>query len=494
MEKGKVYLIGAGPGDKGLITVKGLECLKAADVVVYDNLASNSLLNEVSEEAELIYAGKRAGQHYLKQEETNKIIVDKALEGLTVARLKGGDPFIFGRGGEEALELVRNGISFEVVPGVSSSYAVAAYNGIPVTHRGMASSFHVITGHEDAKKQESVLDYATLAKEEGTLVFLMGLKNLPNITSQLIAHGKDPKTPAAVMQEGTTARQAIAVGTLESIVEVAQKEGIKTPAISIIGDVVSLQKDISWFGKKPLSGKSVLVTATKAMAKDLSGKITELGGEAVDFSLVRTAPLINSEMRRAVDEIESYTWVVFTSKNGVDIFFDYIKEAHMDIRRLVNLKFAVIGDGTARALEARGIFSDFMPTSYSSADLARALIPQLKKRDKLILLRAQEASEELTEALDKAEIAYTAVSLYKTSYDMRKAEELNRVLPFIDYITFCSSSAVKAFDSMIEDKASVNAKIVCIGPVTGKTAMKLGYNVYKTASVYNTAGVVECID
>ena len=224
-------------------------------------------------------------------------------------------------------------------------------------------------------------------KGRGDSCFLMGLKNLPNITSQLIAHGKDPKTPAAVMQEGTTARQAIAVGTLEDIVEEAQKKGIKTPAISIIGDVVSLQKDTSWFGKKPLSGKSVLVTATKAMAEDLSGKITELGGEAVDFSLVRTAPLINSEMRRAVDDIESYTWAVFTSKNGVDIFFDYIKEAHMDIRRLVNLKFAVIGDGTARALEAHGIFSDFMPASYSSA-LARALIPQLKKRDKLILLRA----------------------------------------------------------------------------------------------------------
>ena len=250
----------------------------------------------------------------------------------------------------------------------------------------------------------------------------------------------------------------------------------------------------AWFGDKPLSGKRVLVTATKNMAKDLSGRITELGGEAVDFSLVRTTPIVNFLVKSAVDDIESYTWAVFTSKNGVDIFFNYIKETHMDIRRLVNIKFAVIGDGTAKALESHGIFSDFVPTSYSSADLAKSLIPTLKKQDKLILLRAEEASRELTDALDTAEIAYTDVSLYKTSYDMRKAEELNRVLPLVDYITFCSSSAVKAFDAMVEDKDSLKARVVCIGPVTEKTAKKLGYEIYKTASVYNTSGVVACID
>ena len=271
MKCGYVYLIGAGPGDKGLITLKGLEALRKAEVVIYDSLAAPSLLNEAAPEAELIYAGKRAGRHYMKQDETNALLVQKALhEKKVVARLKGGDPFIFGRGGEEALVLRKNGIDFEIIPGISSSYAVAAYNGIPVTHRGLASSFHVITGHEDAKKENSVLDYETLAREEGTLIFLMGLNHLEHIATALMVNGKNPKTPAAVMQEGTTAGQKTVVSTLEDIAAAVKRAGIQTPAITLIGEVAKLKETLEWYGGKPLSGKRILVTASHAMTAELA--------------------------------------------------------------------------------------------------------------------------------------------------------------------------------------------------------------------------------
>lgn len=491
--KGFVYLIGAGPGDKGLMTLKGLEALKKADVVIYDNLATNSLLNEARLDAELIYAGKRAGKHYMKQDETNALLVKKAKEGKIVARLKGGDPFIFGRGGEEALALLENDIEYEVVPGISSSYAVAAYNGIPVTHRTMASSFHVITGHEDAAKKESVLDYATLAKEEGTLVFLMGLKNLPNIATQLIANGKDKKTPAAVMQAGTTARQKIAVGTLETIVDAAEEKGIKTPAISIVGDVVGLHDALQWYGKKPLSGKSVLITASDVMLKDISQRVRALGGEPLDFGLIHTTPIHGAVLQRLMKKIETFTWLVFTSRNGVDIFFEQLKRLRIDMRKLSHIKFAVIGKGTAQALEDRGIFCDCLPTMYSSKDLGKAMLPILTDKDKVLLLRAKEASKELTDILENSGVDYKALSIYKTTVDSRKAEELNRILDYADYITFCSSSAVKAFAAMLDDGKTYDGKVISIGPVTGKAAKEQGIEVYKEASQYDIDGLIACI-
>lgn len=492
-KKGFVYLIGAGPGDKELMTIKGLKALKSADTVIYDNLASNALLQEASRSAELIYAGKRAGAHYMKQDEISALIVKKAKEGKCVARLKGGDPFIFGRGGEEALALFKECIDYEVIPGISSSYAVAAYNGIPVTHRGLASSFHVITGHEDAKKEDSVLDYETLAREEGTLVFLMGLKNLPKITEKLIACGKDKNTPAAVMQEGTTARQKIVTGTLENIVQKAEQAKIKTPAITIIGEVVGLREKLSWYGKKPLSGKSVLVTATDSMTKSICEKLRALGAEALDFGLIYTEPIHGAVLEQWLKAGERFTWLVFTSKNGVDIFFEHLKKAKVDIRKLDGVKFAVIGKGTQKALEDRGIFCDCLPTLYSSADLGKALIPMLSKEDRVLLLRAKEASKELPGLLDEAGIAYKSLPIYKTSADERKGDELNRMLEYADYITFCSASAVKAFDKMIKKPAAFKGEIICIGPVTAKAAEDLGYKVCKEAVQYDIDGLVESI-
>ena len=492
VNKGMVYLVGAGPGDEDLLTRKGLRLLREADVVVYDNLASSSLLNEVRDDAELIYAGKRSSNHHLKQYETNELLVKLALEGKNVVRLKGGDPYIFGRGGEEGQELREAGVDFEVVPGISSSYSVPAYCGIPVTHRDFASSFHVITGHEgNHKNGVSVLNYETLAKEEGTLIFLMGLKNLPNIVASLMENGKDPATPVGVLQEGTTARQRVATGTLADIVEVVKREGIKTPAITVVGDVVGLRQVLDWYGHKPLSGKSVLVTGTTSMVDRLSPILKEEGAEAISFSLIRTERMRLPELDVALKEIDKYNWIVFTSANGVECFFDEMQDIRMDVRKLAHVRFAVIGDGTRKALEAHGIFCDFIPTAYSSKDMAEAMIPHIGKNENVLLLRAEEANRVLPDALEEAGISHTCISLYHTVTDERKAEELNRLIKMVDYVTFASSSAVRAFVSMVDNLDEVKGKYISIGPVTTKTAQENGLSIAKTAVVYTARGMVE---
>lgn len=494
VNKGIVYLVGAGPGDEDLMTRKGLKVLREADVVVYDSLASSSLLNEVRDDAELIFAGKRSSHHFKKQYETNQLLIDLAKEGKNVVRLKGGDPYIFGRGGEEGQELRAAGVDFVVVPGISSSYSVPAYCGIPVTHRDYASSFHVITGHEgNHKNGATVLDYGTLAREEGTLIFLMGLKNLPNIVKNLIENGKDSKTPAGVLQEGTTARQKMAVGTLENIVEVVEREGIQTPAITVVGDVVSLAGELSWYGGKPLSGQRVLVTGSRSMVERLSPLLKEEGAEAISFSLIRTEAMDTPEFDRAMADIDSYTWIVLTSANGVECFFDKLKAMRKDIRDFKDVHFAVIGDGTKNALEGHGIYSDLIPTAYSSKDMAAAMVPHMKPTDKVLLLRAEEANAVLPDSLTAAGIDHTCVSLYHTVVDERKADELSRLVETVDYITFASSSAVRAFVSMAGSLENVSAKYISIGPVTTKTAEAEGLHVDRTAAVYTAQGIVDTI-
>ena len=494
VNKGIVYLVGAGPGDEDLMTRKGLKVLREADVVVYDSLASSSLLNEVRDDAELIFAGKRSSHHFKKQYETNQLLIDLAKEGKNVVRLKGGDPYIFGRGGEEGQELRAAGVDFVVVPGISSSYSVPAYCGIPMTHRDYASSFHVITGHEgNHKNGATVLDYGTLAREEGTLIFLMGLKNLPNIVKNLIENGKDPKTPAGVLQEGTTARQKMAVGTLENIVEVVEREGIQTPAITVVGDVVSLADELQWYGGKPLSGQRVLVTGSRSMVERLSPLLKEEGAEAISFSLIRTEAMDTPEFDRAMADIDSYTWIVLTSANGVECFFDKLKAMRKDIRDFKDVHFAVIGDGTKKALEGHGIYSDLIPTAYSSKDMAAAMVPHMKPTDKALLLRAEEANAVLPDSLTAAGIDHTCVSLYHTVVDERKADELSRLIETVDYITFASSSAVRAFVSMTGSLENVSAKYISIGPVTTKTAEAEGLHVDRTAAVYTAQGIVDTI-
>ncbi|MDD3251728.1 MAG: hydroxymethylbilane synthase [Lachnospiraceae bacterium] len=488
-----VRLIGAGPGDAGLFTQKGLESVRSADVIVYDNLVSGSILNEARLDAELIYAGKRAGHHHMTQEQINDLLVKLALEGKSVVRLKGGDPYIFGRGGEEALALRKHGIPFEIVPGVSSSYSVPAYAGIPVTQRELASSFHVITGHEGSHKEEAVLDYDTLAKEEGTLVFLMGLQNLEHIAQKLIAGGKAKATPAAVISRGTTASQKKAVSDLEHIAEEVRRCGIRTPAITVIGPVVQLEKDLDWFGRGPLAGKRVMVTGTRYISRELEEELRPLGAEAVTISLIESRPVWNAQIREALAHIDRYQWQVFTSSNGVDLFFEMMKEQDLDLRMLMHMKFAAIGRKTAEALKEHGFSCDFVPENFSGADLAREWIPTLGPEERVLLLRAQEGSEVLPRELAKAGVPFADIPLYETWVDTRRKEELNRLVQEVDYVTLASSSAVRAFYEMLEDKDCLEAKVISIGPYTTKTAEELGLPVYADAVEYTAAGIAAVI-
>lgn len=488
-----VYLVGAGPGDAGLFTAKGLECVRAADVIVYDNLISGSILNEARLDAELIYAGKRSGQHHMTQQEIQGLLVELAEQGKAVVRLKGGDPYVFGRGGEEALELERHGIPYEIVPGVSSSYSVPAYAGIPVTQRELASSFHVITGHEGSHKEDESLNYDVLAKEEGTLVFLMGLNNLPHIAERLIAGGKSPKTPAAVIQNGTTARQKAAVSDLAHITEEVRRCGIQTPAIIVVGDVVSLSDRLQWFGRGPLAGKRVLVTGTRYISRELEEELQPLGAETVTISLIESRAMWTEEIREALDQIGRYDWMVFTSSNGVDLFFEVMKQQDMDLRRLMHLKFAVIGRKTAAALREHGFSCDFVPENFSGADLAKEWIPTLGKDERILLFRAQEGSDVLPEKLKEAGIPFADIPLYTTWVDWRRKEELNRLIRQVDYVTVASSSAVRALWEMLEDRENLDAKVISIGPFTTKTARQLGMNVYADAVEYTAAGIAAVI-
>lgn len=492
VKAGKVYLIGAGPGDEGLFTLKGLECIKKADVIIYDNLIPESVINEARPDARLIYAGKRAADHHLKQSETNRLLAQEALDGNVVVRLKGGDPLIFGRGGEEAMVLREAGVEFEFVPGISSSYSVPAYAGIPVTHRSAASSFHVITGHEHNQKEKESLDYATLAREEGTLIFLMGLSNLPQIVERLIAHGKDPSTPAAVISEGTTSKQRMAVGTMADIAEQAARQGIRTPAVTVIGQTVSFHEALTWFGKRPLSGRRVLLTGTKAFVDKTSPVLRDAGAQTVSCSLIRTHFLDNEAVRQAAANLARYTWLVLTSVNGVEGFFKQLGEQRVDIRTLSSLKFAAIGAGTAKALEDRGIYCDCIPESFTSEGLAEALLPKLTGEDRVLLLRALQASPVLPERLKKQGIPFDNVALYETVTDDRRKEDLPRLLAASDYLVLASGSAVSALVSMAETIPE-GLRVICIGPVTEKAAVKAGLRVHASAVEASAEGILNAL-
>lgn len=494
MSKGKVYLVGAGPGDAGLITVKGLEAIREADVIIYDHLASDGLLNESKSGSEWIFAGKMAGNHHLKQDEIIRLLIDKALQGLRVVRLKGGDPFIFGRGGEEAMALAEAGVSFEVIPGVSSAYAAAAYCGIPVTHRHVASSFHVITGHEDPTKEASVLDYKILAKEEGTLVFLMGLSRLQTICHMLIKNGKPPETAAAVISNGTTARQRVVTASLEQIAECAAQAELKPPAVLVVGDVAALQSQISWQQRGPLSGRRILVTASGETAERLGKMITQLGGEPIPVSLIEVRPIPEVRVAPVLANAADDAWLVFTSRNGVNLFFKQLQREGVDRRILGQKKIAVMGGGTREALLEHGYYADLVPEQSCSASLAGALCRVIgqKEHQEVLLFRAQEASPILGECLRKAGIACVDTALYITDHQVKKAELLRRVLKDVDVVTFCSASAVSAFHSIIAGQ-ELQVQTVCIGPVTAQAAADRGIKIDRMAEQYDLSGLVRAI-
>ena len=491
LQSGKVYLIGAGPGDTGLITMKGIEALKEADVVVYDHLASASLLNETKDAAEWIDAGKFAGNHRMKQSEIEQLLIEKAMAGHVVARLKGGDPFIFGRGGEEALALTAAGIDYEVIPGVSSVYSAPAYAGIPITHRGKASSFHVITGHEDPTKGESSLDYDILAREEGTLVFLMGLSRLRQISDQLIEKGKDARTPAAVIASGTTARQRCVTADLSRIAETAEEASIQPPAILVVGDVVNLKEAVDWQQPGPLSGRKILVTATEIIARPLAEHIRRLGGEPVVMSLIGVKGQEMSSIK-AVLTSPGKRWLVFTSRNGVRFLFEQMKKEQVDIRSLGDSRIAVMGAGTRKELENWGCYADLVPEQSCSESLAKALCAHAEPDEAICLFRAEEASDVLTKRLWEKQYRVVDIPTYRTEIMWKKRELLRELLEDVDAVTFCSTSAVSAFVQMTEGHDLV-AKTICIGPVTAQAAKKAGLHIDKVAEQYDLEGLTEAL-
>lgn len=490
MKMGKVVLVGAGPGDGRLITEKGNACIKEADVIVYDALACPSVLNMARSDCQLIYVGKQAGCHFMEQEEINLLLVEFAKKGKNVVRLKGGDPFIFGRGGEEALVLRKYQIPFEVVPGVSSCYAAPAYAGIPVTHRSCTSAFHVFTGHKQLNNQLD-MDYESIARLDGTLVFLMSLMNLPYITEELIANGKSPNLPAAVIQQGTMSKQKTVVATLGTIAEEVRKQQVNTPAMTIIGDVVMLREKIQWFENGKLFGKKIVATGTPLHAKKLADELNKYGADTVELSLIKTT-CIHLDCLKKI-QWSAYTWVVLTSVNGVQFFFDALTSCGIDLRKILHLKFAAIGSGTAESLAEKGIFVDCVPERFESKYLADALIPQLSTVDKLLLIRAENGTTVLQKMLKKAGIDFDTVMLYRTETDYRKKELLKLVLKDTDYVIFSSASAVKAFEELHGMEKGSHVKMISIGAVTTRAAEEIGIPIYRTACQADIAGIARCI-
>ena len=491
-ETGKVYLVGAGCGDAELITWKGLKLLKKCDVVLYDDLAASKLLEETKQGCEQIFVGKRYGKHSLPQEETNALLVKKAQEGKTVVRLKGGDPFVFGRGGEEILALQGAEIPYEVVSGVTSSIAVPAAAGIPVTHRKTARSFHVITGHTAAGGETTLTENLdTLAKLEGTLVFLMGLHHLEEITQGLMEGGKDAHTPAAVISKGTTPQQKTVRANLGDLAAEVRKAELEAPAVIVIGETAEL--DFTGTIPHPLRGVKIGVTGTKSITRKLRDRLEELGAEVTEMDYSTLVPYQENRMLEEVlERVSEYPWAVFTSPNGVDIFFDYLKKLKLDIRALAGLKFAVIGTGTAAALEKRGIYPAYLPEKYDVESLAQGICQMVGKEEKLLILRAEQGSEILTEVLDAAGMTYTDVKIYDILVDEEKRRTANEKVQEMDFITFASGSGVRGF---MENGGTIpdGTKAVCIGTSTRKMLKKYGDYEKITAETFNVDGVVEAI-
>lgn len=491
-ETGKVYLVGAGCGDAELITWKGLKLLKKCDVVLYDDLAASKLLEETKQGCEQIFVGKRYGRHSLPQEETNALLVEKAKEGKTVVRLKGGDPFVYGRGGEEILALQGAEIPYEVVSGVTSSIAVPAAAGIPVTHRKTARSFHVITGHTAAGGETTLTENLdTLAKLEGTLVFLMGLHHLEEITQGLMEGGKDAHTPAAVISKGTTPQQKTVRANLGDLAAEVRKAELEAPAVIVIGETAEL--DFTGTIPHPLRGVKIGVTGTKSITRKLRDRLEELGAEVTEMDYSTLVPYQENRMLEEVlERVSEYPWAVFTSPNGVDIFFDYLKKLKLDIRALADLKFAVIGTGTAAALEKRGIYPAYLPEKYDVESLAQGICQMVGKEEKLLILRAEQGSEILTEVLDAAGMTYTDVKIYDILVDEEKRRIANEKVQEMDFITFASGSGVRGF---MENGGTIpeGTKAVCIGTSTRKMLKKYGDYEKITAETFNVDGVVEAI-
>jgi len=495
---GKVYIIGAGPGDPGLMTVKGLKCLREAEVVIYDHLINTGILDQVREGAHLIYAGKEGGRHTLSQEQINAKLVEEARRGQVVARLKGGDPFVFGRGGEEAEELARAGIPFEIVPGVTSAISVPAYAGIPLTHRRFTATLAFVTGHEDPLKEQSEIDWKALAGI-GTLVFLMGVRNLPRIAASLIAQGKNRSTPAALIRWGSTVDQETLTGTLANIAEKAEASGFKPPAILVVGEVVGLRKDLNWFETQPLFGKGIVITRPEPQAASMAALLRDAGARVITFPTIRIVPPESWDgLDSAIRHLEDYAWLIFTSANGVHFFLERLHAAGRDLRDLKGIRLCTIGPATAAVLESCGLRVDLVPETYLSEGVVAAFERFAISGQRILLPRAEKARDVIPEGLASLGAVVDVVTAYRTENSGRKPAELAEYLERgqVDVLTFTSPSTVTNFlEIMGADFFPLpkGVRVACIGPVTAAAAEKAGLPVDILQETYTVSGLVESL-
>ena len=496
-EIGKVYIIGAGPGDPGLITLRGAACIGKADVIIYDHLVSPEILRHAAGKARRIYAGKQGGDHTLSQQQINRLLVEEAGRGNIVARLKGGDPLIFGRGGEEAEVLHEQGIPFEIVPGVTSAVAVPAYAGIPLTHRNHTSTVAFVTGHEDPTKETSDIDWAALARI-GTLVFLMGIKNLPAITENLIRCGKPSETPAALIRRGTTAEQETLTGTLREIAQKAVERHFPPPAVLVVGSVAGLREKMNWFETMPLFGRGVVITRPEAQAETFADLLRAQGANVIPFPVIRVVPPESwGPFDLALDRLETYHWILFTSANGVSSFFRRLRERDRDVRDLKGIRIATIGPATASAVERLGIRVDLVPEEFISEGVVRVFSRENLKGCRILLPRAEEARDVIPAGLEKMGAKIDVVTVYRTLRSDRDAAELLPLLSRgkVDVITFTSPSTVTHFLGIMGPgfRLPAGSRIACIGPVTADAARKAGLTVDILQERFTIPGLVDAI-
>jgi uroporphyrinogen III methyltransferase / synthase len=497
-----IYLVGSGPGDPGLFTLKGVRCMQEADAVVYDRLAPEALLGLAKPGADLIFVGKRPGNPSMSQEQINTLLVELANAGKTVVRLKGGDPYVFGRGGEEALELVAAGIPFEAVPGVTSGLAAAAYAGIPVTHRGVSTSVAFVTGHEDPAKDGFDVDWSEVARGADTLVLYMGVGRLAEISQELISAGRSPDTPAACVRWGTLPEQRTVIGTLRDIAEKVSGAGLKPPAITVVGEVVSLREaGLDWYERRPLFGRRVVVTRARAQAGELSRELEVLGAEVHEFPTIEIRPPEDfGPLDAAIRALDSFDWLIFTSVNGVEAFIERLSHHGLDLRAVPRgAKIAAIGPATAERVREAGLRVEIVPQEYRAEALIEAVPGASLAGRRVLIPRAKVAREVLPERLREAGAIVVVPPAYESVPSSEGKEELERRLEGgeVDCVTFTASSTVENFVRAFgEDDAGrllSGTRVVCIGPITADTARGRGIRVDAEAGEYTIPGLVEAV-
>ena len=474
---GQVTLVGAGPGDPGLLTMKGKQAIEQADVIIYDHLVGPEILALIPNHAECIDVGKKSSHHPVPQSQINMLLLEKAQQGKKVVRLKGGDCFLFGRGGEELELLEQHNIPFDVVPGVTSAFAVPAYAGIPVTHRDFTSSVHIITGYAKAGG-ELTIDFEALVRHKGTLIFLMGIANAPRILQGLMQAGMSEDMPAAMVERGTLPHQRKVVATVSTLVQRMQEEKIQSPAVLIVGTVCTMSEKFDWYETLPLHGATIAVTRPKQRAGTLTARLRQLGADVISYPCIETQDIWpNMPVVEALASIERFHWLVLTSPAGVETLFRLLHAAEMDARNFAHMKIAVIGDGTAKKLEQHGLRADYIPAVYDSSHLAEGLIRLVREDEHVLLLRSEIGTPELPMLLQDACISFEDIPIYRTRYRSDRREELLQQLQenTIDYVTFTSASTVTGFvNSLPENMDLTNFTALCIGLITEQAAKQAG--------------------